>query len=91
MYRITFIGVNVIVSKVPGEHKNDKVLQWFVSEYPEFTGTVSLSKDMGERIDVLGRPEKYTRHYDFDVDKGKYRKHSYKDYFPWKDSEGKRI
>lgn len=93
LYRTSFHGgaVGCLVAGIPEDHRNDAVMQVFVRKYPEYTGKVVLMKDAGEGVDVFGKPEKYTRHYDYEAEGGKYRKRKYSNPYAWKDAQGKKI
>lgn len=69
-----------LITNVPIEAKNDDSIRSFIKDFPEFTGKVILYKNTKYFED---NGEIYQRHYDYDIDKGKYRKASYKEK-PWK-------
>ncbi|WP_170972283.1 hypothetical protein [Bacillus yapensis] len=74
------------ITEVEKEEKNNKVMQLFVSNYPDFTGEVTIMKK-----DKETSTEKYERHYNYEVESGKYRKYRFSSPFSWKNSKGKLV
>ncbi len=69
------------VTDVHKDAKNDDAMRDFVLKHPDFTGTVTLMKDTKYKE---SNGDVHRRHYDYDVEKGKYRKKLFSNKGKWK-------
>lgn len=70
----------MIFIKVSLHEKNDTKVREWVKDHPNFCGRITVSKE----AQIAGEI-----YYDYDIDKGKYRRNTWNDRNRWKDALSK--